>query len=330
MAGNEEQDEVNDSHSSAEISGSIQDRLIYALAVVHDLKDEDPPEYIADVDVSEAQNHAELVAVLAELISTRDDLATNRDLIINDWDEWSSLIKKLDKNARTLEAQSYKDFAATNQLTNTLTEAAARITKLNRAINKLTKEQKLLEISMRAHSPAPASPVPGAGHAPRHGHALSTAVKIPKPPPLEFSGDMEAWGEFIQSFNRVIHNNDDFAIIDKFHCLKLYLKPPASDLLIGIPVDEANYEMALDVLKNKYDRPDRLIDHLNDKLVNLKPVQKIGELKSFVTEFEKICKLLESKRVNVKNNSLIEKTARCKLPTRIREKIHEAKRCNPA
>ena len=53
--------------------------------------------------------------------------------------------------------------------------------------------------------------------------------------------------------------------------------------------------MALDVLKNKYDRPDRLIDHLNDKLVNLKPVQKIGELKSFVTEFEKICKLLDQK-----------------------------------
>ena len=87
MAGNEEQDEVNDSHSSAEISGSIQDRLIYALAVVHDLKDEDIPEYTADVDVSEAQNHAELVAVLAELISIRDDLVTNRDLIINDWDE---------------------------------------------------------------------------------------------------------------------------------------------------------------------------------------------------------------------------------------------------
>ena len=38
MAGNEEQDEVNDSHSSAEISGSIQDRLIYALAVVHILR----------------------------------------------------------------------------------------------------------------------------------------------------------------------------------------------------------------------------------------------------------------------------------------------------
>ena len=50
------------------------------------------PGYTADVELSEEQNHAELLTVLAELSTIRDDIVTNRDLIINNWDKWSNLI----------------------------------------------------------------------------------------------------------------------------------------------------------------------------------------------------------------------------------------------
>ena len=150
-------------------------------------------------------------------------------------------------------------------------------------------------------------------------------MKSPKYPTIEFSGDTTKWREFIDAFDRNYHNKATLAAVDKFNFLKLCLKSPATDCLIGIPVDEAHYAQARDVLEKQYGQKDQLIDQLNDQLINLRPVTKHEELKPFADEFEKICKLLAAEGVNVGSDRLIERMARVKLPPRIREKIHEIK-----
>ena len=256
---------------------------------------------------------------MKDLISMRDELFNYRAHINDDWNEWSSLIKKLDKETRDAEAQAYKDFKATNDISNVLTDAANRITKLNKSINKHEKDQKLLARSIASHAPLVVAPALAAAV------ATSTNMKVPKRPALEFSGKPEEWANFWKCFNRSVHTNTSILTVDKFYYLNMYLKPPASDVIAGIPIDDANYAVAISRLAKKFGRTDKVIDRLYQKFFDLKIEHKSDEVQKLATEFEIICGLLEGQGVDILNDRSLQHSVLTKLPKQISAKLHEAK-----
>ena len=138
-----------------------------------------------------------------------------------------------------------------------------------------------------------------------------------------FSGQLEDWTEFWEWFLHNIDHRTEYEPHEKLRHLKPYLRGEA---VIRIAETDANYPIAKTKLESKYGQKDRLIDHINNKLLSLKTVTKPNELKSLVLEFEKYCQMLEAMGENVNDNRQIEHGLMIKLPKRALAKILETKK----
>ncbi|XP_046864646.1 uncharacterized protein LOC124459170 [Xenia sp. Carnegie-2017] len=97
-------------------------------------------------------------------------------------------------------------------------------------------------------------------------------VKLPKLEVKKFSGKIQDWREFWDSFESSIHNNDGLSEVDKFTYLRGLVEEPAKSAISGFALTSINYTEALKVLERRYGSKVMVQRaHVND-LMNLKPV----------------------------------------------------------
>ncbi|XP_046854266.1 uncharacterized protein LOC124447403 [Xenia sp. Carnegie-2017] len=97
-------------------------------------------------------------------------------------------------------------------------------------------------------------------------------VKLPKLEVKKFSGKIQDWREFWDSFESSIHNNDGLSEVDKFTYLRGLVEEPAKSAISGFALTSINYAEALKVLERRYGSKVMVQRaHVND-LMNLKPV----------------------------------------------------------
>lgn len=95
------------------------------------------------------------------------------------------------------------------------------------------------------------------------------AVKIPS-----FDGKQSDWQGFADIFRKLIHEESGLLNIQKFLTLKPLLKGEAEKLLSQLPITDANYELAWELLNEKYNnRRVQVNMHINN-LKDLPPVTK--------------------------------------------------------
>ena len=82
---------------------------------------------------------------------------------------------------------------------------------------------------------------------------LKTAIAVNIP---TFHGDIMQWSEFWELFEISVHNNPDFADIQRFVVLKSHLAGVALKCIQGIPVSGGGYAEAVSALKERFERPD--------------------------------------------------------------------------
>ena len=100
----------------------------------------------------------------------------------------------------------------------------------------------------------------------------SVKVKLPKLRPKRFSGKVQEWQEFWDSFESSIHNNETLSDVDKFCYLRSLLIEPASSAIAGFALTTANYEAAVNVLKNRFGKKSAVQRaHINE-LLKVAPV----------------------------------------------------------
>ena len=87
----------------------------------------------------------------------------------------------------------------------------------------------------------------------------------------EFAGDVSEWPAFWDKFNGLIHQRMDIAKINKFSYLLGQLKSTALLVISQLPVTENNYDIAIKLLKDKYEDKDQVTTKLVNKLLDLKP-----------------------------------------------------------
>lgn len=73
-------------------------------------------------------------------------------------------------------------------------------------------------------------------------------IQLPK-----FSGSYCDWSSFFALFSTVIHDNNELSCLEKFHYLRSNLEDVALDTIAAIELKEENYEVALSLLKNRFD-----------------------------------------------------------------------------
>ena len=80
-------------------------------------------------------------------------------------------------------------------------------------------------------------------------NSKTAQVKLPKLV-RKFVGKLEGWQEFWDSFESAIHLNDSLSKVDKVSYLRGLLVGPARSAIAGFTITSANYESAVELLKN--------------------------------------------------------------------------------
>ena len=99
-----------------------------------------------------------------------------------------------------------------------------------------------------------------------------TFKNVVKLPPLElpkFNGHYENWVTFEDSFKSMIHDNPDLSKVQKFHYLKSALEGAAEE-----KINDANYEVAWEMLRKSYKAKRVLISRYLSLLLELPLQQK--------------------------------------------------------
>ncbi len=72
----------------------------------------------------------------------------------------------------------------------------------------------------------------------------NTKVRLPKLEVRKFSGKIQDWREFWDSFESAIHRNEGLSDIDKFTYLRGFVEEPAKSSIAGFALTAVNYSTA--------------------------------------------------------------------------------------
>ncbi|UYV60499.1 hypothetical protein LAZ67_1001330 [Cordylochernes scorpioides] len=110
---------------------------------------------------------------------------------------------------------------------------------------------------------------------------LTGMVKLPKLTMERFYGEISQWLNFWNAFDSSINRNEHLTKIDKFNYLKAYLGGTAAQTVEGFCLSEKNYDKAVELLKKRFGKGERLIDvHMNN-LLALKPLRVTKDVRAF-------------------------------------------------
>ena len=101
----------------------------------------------------------------------------------------------------------------------------------------------------------------------------SSNVKLPKLSLATFSGRAIDWYSFWECFQSMIDSNLDLSQVDKLSYLKSLLRGPAQLALEGLSMTGPNYDVAVDILRQRYGDIQRIISDHMDALLHLEAVQ---------------------------------------------------------
>lgn len=91
---------------------------------------------------------------------------------------------------------------------------------------------------------------------------MSVCVKYPKLELPKFKGDVTQWQSFWELFVTYVHDSD-CPVEHKFIYLQMSLEGKAKSVIKGLALTEANYQVACDLLKERFGRPKlRIFAHM--------------------------------------------------------------------
>ena len=94
----------------------------------------------------------------------------------------------------------------------------------------------------------------------------STNVSSLANPKVKFRGEITQWQTFWDSFNNSIHVNPHLSPIDKFNHLYSLQEGQAARAIQGLTRTDANYQSAIEILQNRFGRPQNIISSHMDEL----------------------------------------------------------------
>ena len=115
------------------------------------------------------------------------------------------------------------------------------------------------------------------------------SVKLPKLEFKKFDGSIFKWTEFWDAFESAIHSNKQLHDVDKFNYLKAQFKGIASEVISGLELTQENYNIAINLLKERYGKKQIMIKAHFVKLMNLPmATYKTTSLRTFYDTMEKM------------------------------------------
>lgn len=205
------------------------------------------------------------------LSSDEFKISNNLDKLENIEEELEVLLDRLTSTYESLR-KANTDVLPLIKIENLATEADALAEYNDKSVGMITRLKHRLS-KVRQHQTESFSDNPRVNEtteAPRN--PSSQAVKLTKLNPKKFCGDFKDWVPFWEQYRTLIHENASLTTIDKFNYLESVLVGRAFETLAGLAPTEANYNLAIAVLKEKYGNHEKIIDHTMQYLLSTQPV----------------------------------------------------------
>ncbi|XP_072944068.1 uncharacterized protein [Epargyreus clarus] len=106
------------------------------------------------------------------------------------------------------------------------------------------------------------------------GRHNNNFIRLPKIDLPHFDGGYQSWLEFRDTFLSLIHDNDGIDTINKFHYLRASLKGSAAEIIKNIIFKKDNYNIAWDLLCERFNNNRLLINFHVQALFNVERLQK--------------------------------------------------------
>lgn len=127
-------------------------------------------------------------------------------------------------------------------------------------------------------------------------NTMHRPVKLPTIQLPKFNGSYDNWLEFRDTFTSLIHLNSDIDNINKFHYLRASLEGSAALVIQSVVFSSNNYMVAWNLLCDRYNNKNLLIQNHIASLFNIETVTKEGSsiLKKLIDKINKNLRSLES------------------------------------
>ena len=112
-------------------------------------------------------------------------------------------------------------------------------------------------------------------------------------------GDVTKWTSFWDSFNSAVHQNTETLNIDKFNTLHLLLDGTTAAAIQGLVLNRTNYSDAIDLLKERFGKPQNIIAAHMDELLKIPApdkVRAISDCKNILTKAGRCSNCLRPKK----------------------------------
>ena len=160
----------------------------------------------------------------------------------------------------------------------------------------------------------------------------SVRVRLPKLEVKKFSGKIEEWQEFWDSYESAIHENENLSSVDKFNYLRGLITGQAKSAIAGFSLTSANYEAAIQLLRKRYGKETIIKRAHIQELLNVQPVYNArdgGRLRALCDKIETHHRGLEALGVDAGSYSdivvpaILEKIPETVRLTITRDKKHD-------
>ena len=119
-------------------------------------------------------------------------------------------------------------------------------------------------------------------------------AKLPKLTLDKFNGELLSWQSFWDEYSVAIHTNSSLSDIEKFNYLRSYLTEATGECIKGLSLALANYQKAVEILKERYGNKQILISSYMDVLVKLPKDDNMKDI-------DKLRKIYNSLETSVRN-----------------------------
>ena len=151
------------------------------------------------------------------------------------------------------------------------------------------------------------------------------AIKLPKLELQKFDGNILKWQEFWDSFEASIHRNPNLQPVDKFNYLRAELEGDASTVISGLELTNSNYEVAVNLLQERFGRDELMMDDHYSALMDLPVSLNItAKLRTTYDMIEKHLRSLKALDENVDQPHFVF-LIKSKLPKMVISRMEEYK-----
>lgn len=275
------------------MSKALEKKIVTCLGTISQIE--------VDANLTQNPNRASPALNIAEfesrLMILKDDtklIATHLDDIRDAINHWADYLRKFTGNPTRMDAENalcekfYKD----EDVEAKMVEATEKLRVMKRLECQINLLIQIEQSRIRQTVPTPQAP------------AVQPEYKLPELKMPVFSGQKTQWAEWFEIFTAVVHNNPNLSDSSKLIHLRTHLAEEPKKFIEGLRVDNpANYQTAVNLLKDKFGGEVEFVQRLHLDLAGLKEAHSFAEVQHFATNVDRLTRQLANYGQNVEGTT---------------------------